>query len=116
MTHNEYVNMSVRTIGMPKFDLSRNYLDKTTGKLKITTFWLGYVNDDVVILDRSWVYYGVKGNTKEKISSYHFANIVKKIQIESLRLEVRLGMPSMKQQNIIIIVKMMLSRMYAIMI
>ena len=66
MTHIEYVNMSVRTIGMPKFDLSCNYLDNTTGQLTITTFWLGYINDDVLILDRSWVYNAVKGNTREK--------------------------------------------------
>ena len=77
LTAIEYVDMKVQKNGMPEFDFSRNYLNEATGQLIITTFWLGHVNDDIMILDRNWIFNAIEGNTKEKIFKQKFRKYCK---------------------------------------
>ena len=50
LTAVEFVDMRVQQTEMPQLDLANNFFNEDTGKLRITIFWLGYVNDDIIIL------------------------------------------------------------------
>ena len=55
LTAVEFVDMRVWQTEMPQFDSANKIFNKDTGKLRITKFWLGYVNDDIMILSPDWV-------------------------------------------------------------